>query len=153
MAESSNRMLRCLEKTNTTMGRFIYTLKSHPGCRLSVVKYPSLQMQETEEALSKVLSKFDIAIAAQSTSASLEAYLTGMRVIVFLGNGELNLSPLRGISGVSFVSNPEEMSLALTTQNSLDQRLQLQEFFWLDRDLPRWRRLIEDFGYTLIENQ
>lgn len=151
--DSSHRMLKCIEKASIAINKhFIYTLKSHPSCAISSCNYPGLQLQETEDALAEILGEFDIAIAGQSTSASLEAYLAGLRIIVFLGNGELNLCPLRGITGVSFVSNTAEMETALTSEDSVKQKVQIRDFFWLDNDLPRWRKLIGDFGYTQIGN-
>jgi len=143
LIDSSNRMLNCLNEVNVKLkDRFLYTLKAHPGCPIMASEYSGLQLQETDEALAEILTKFDIAIAAQSTSASIDAYIAGLRVIVFLGNGDLNLCPLRGISGVSFVSSSVEMEAALTSEDPVQQQVQVQDLFWLDKDLPRWRKLL-----------
>jgi hypothetical protein len=57
----------------------------------------------------------------------------------------LNLSPLRGWAGVLFASTPEELTLALTSAATATSTLgDKNEFFTLDPELPRWRKLILD---------
>ena len=70
--------------------------------------------------------------------------------MVFLGGGGLNLSPLRGVDGVTFVSTPSEIAVALAAHDQLESEFQPQNFFWLDPNLPRWRKLLADSGYPQV---
>ncbi len=122
---------------------FQLTLKPHPGYSVDLTQYPRLLADETRDALGEILDAYDVAVAANSTSASIDAYLAGLSVIIALDGDELNLSPLRGQSGIRFVSTGMELAEALqsagsaTVPNNLDR-----DFFFLDSDLPRWKRLL-----------
>ena len=64
--------------------------------------------------LDDILNDYDIAYAGNSTSASVDAYLKGMRVIVILDEFQLNVSPLRSRENVNFVSTPNQLAKALS---------------------------------------
>ena len=60
-----------------------------------------------------------------------------------LNQMEPNLSPLRGQPDVSFVNTPEELAEALQKgQQDTVSRPDSNDFFFLDQELPRWRKLL-----------
>jgi hypothetical protein len=63
-------------------------------------------------------------------------------VIAILDGDCLNLSPLRGHVGVRFVTTSEELAESLRTVDRGGVAEQHEEFFILDRALPRWKRLL-----------
>jgi surface carbohydrate biosynthesis protein (TIGR04326 family) len=121
------------------------TFKAHPGHAVDLAAYPTLTMQQTGESLSQILSEFDVVVAANSTSACVDAYMAGLPVIVDLDGDGLNLSPLRGQPGVYFVSSAGEMIVALQAVAQGESRTHSDraDFFCLDLELPRWKRLLE----------
>ena len=123
------------------------TFKPHPGHAVDLSEYPGLNALQTTESLHKILDRYDVAIAANSTSASLDAFLAGLRVIVDLSGNDLNLSALRGQPGVGFVSTPQELVHALMASRSGAQPTNDREnFFFLDAALPRWQALLRDLA-------
>lgn len=128
------------------------TFKPHPGHVVNLRRYPDLTARETTESLHKILDQYDVAISANSTSASLDAFLAGLRVIVDLSGDDLNLSALRGQPMVRFVSTPQELADALTALPSgarhADDR---GSFFFLSAALPRWQALLTDLGVFVPE--
>jgi surface carbohydrate biosynthesis protein (TIGR04326 family) len=123
------------------------TFKPHPGLAVDLREYPDLAALETTESLHKILNRYDVAIAANSTSASLDAFLGGLQVIVDLSGNDLNLSALRGQPGVAFVSTPQEMVNSLMAFRSGSRPANDRgNFFFLDAALPRWRALLTDLG-------
>ena len=71
--------------------------------------------------------------------------MAGLRVIVYLDACDFNYSPVRGFSGVTFVTTPKEMKDAIELEcKDVETEKALDQFFWLDRDLPRWRRFLEN---------
>lgn len=142
---SMHRLLRMLEESTKLLPPgYKFTLKPHPGYAVNLADYPCLQTEETTEALDRILGDYDLAVAANSTSASVDAYLGGVPVIIGLDGAGLNLNPLRGQSGVRFVSTPIELADALQIVNkSAATKLNQDEFFFLDPELPRWKRLLE----------
>ena len=143
--ESMHGLLRILEDTTKLLPRgYKFTLKPHPGYAVNLADYPGLQAEETTDALDQILDDYDIAVVANSTSASVDAYLAGLPVIIGLDGADLNLNPLRGQSGVRFVSTPSELAEALQmADKSAATNLNRDEFFFLDPELPRWKRLLE----------
>jgi len=120
-----------------------FTLKPHPAFAVEVAAYPGLDLRITTDALDRIVGRYDIAYAANSTSASLEAYLAGLPVIVALDGRGLNLSPLSGQPGVRFVGTAGELldALAQATTSS-ECEPDGERFFFLDAALPRWKRLL-----------
>ena len=101
----------------------------------------SFSIEETFEkwGQEEILGDFDIAYSTNLTSAAVEAYITGLQVVVMLNETELNYSPLRGQPDVLFVSSPEELAEAL--QSSLQKPVS-NDFFFLDPELSSWSNLL-----------
>jgi surface carbohydrate biosynthesis protein (TIGR04326 family) len=121
---------------------FELTLKPHPGYAVNLAEYPGMEAVVTAESLAGILARYDVAVAANSTSAAVDAYVAGLPVIIGLDGDDLNLSPLRGSSGVRFVTTPEELAEALQTAGREVPTAERDHFFFLDAELPRWRRLL-----------
>jgi surface carbohydrate biosynthesis protein (TIGR04326 family) len=139
-----DNFLKLLEEaTKLLPSSYKFTFKPHPVCAVRLADYPGLRADETSEALDKILGEYDIALATNSTSASVDAYMAGLPVIIALDGTDLNLSPLRGQPGVRFVGTPDELVEALQTPDlgrSTDAGG--NNFFFLDTGLPRWKQLL-----------
>lgn len=144
MIEKSNHnLLSLLERSLSSLpGNYKFTFKPHPGLQDDLANYPGIVAEQTTEKLDRILSKFDMAISANSTSAAVDAFLAGLPVIIGLDGSSFNLSPLRGQPGVFFVGTPEEMISALTNQSPSKMNFHEQDLFWLDEKLPRWHHLL-----------
>ncbi len=143
--ESMHNFLRLLENTVELMPSDCkFTFKPHPAYAVPLDKYSRLRADETKDALHRILTDFDIVLTAYGTSASLDAYLTGLPVVICLNGSDFNLSPLRGHSGVYFISTPKELAERLqVTISNADRRPVSNEFFFLDPELPRWKKLLQ----------
>ncbi len=122
-----------------------FTLKPHPGYAVDLSRFPDLAITRTNESLSKVLCDYDVVLAANGTSAAVDAYVAQLPVIVALDGRSLNLSPLRGRPGASFISTPQELVRALESAAgglAADERSH-EDFFFLSPDLRRWRQMLE----------
>ena len=121
------------------------TLKPHPISPIGLGMFPTLNLQTVDRPLAEVLPAFDVAIASHATTAGVEAYVAGLRVLIWLDPRDLNLSDLRGMVGVNFVSGPEDLARELGDAVPTDTRSSApSEFFCLDAGLPRWRRLLAE---------
>jgi len=144
LLESTKALLNRLENVPKSWSSL--TIKSHPGALIDIKDYPALHLSEERDALSAILPNFNIAIVVGSTTAALDSYLAGLKVIVFLMEGELNMSPLRGFDGVSFVRTEADLEKALDISRESKLNGGKVDYFWTDKDLPRWRKLL-DFYY------
>jgi surface carbohydrate biosynthesis protein (TIGR04326 family) len=143
-ASATARMMALVTAAAVTCpARFSYTAKPHPNCPVRPDDYPSLGLEVETAPLGQIVRRYDVAFASGSTSAAVDAYLSGVPVVVMLDDAELNLSPLRGQPGVRFVSTPAELAEALqATAYVSGSRPNSADFFNLGRELPAWRRLL-----------
>jgi surface carbohydrate biosynthesis protein (TIGR04326 family) len=122
-------------------GEVAFVVKPHPACPIDAADYPSLTMRLTNRPLGELLPDCDVAYTSNTTSASVDAHSLGVPVITVRDGKALNISPLRGVSGVTFVGNAAELASALGRAREATQAV-VEPYFCLDRSLPRWRQLL-----------
>jgi surface carbohydrate biosynthesis protein (TIGR04326 family) len=66
-----------------------------------------------------------------------------------LDGNTFNVSPLRGLKGVVYVTNPMELAEALGEAKHR-KRMVAEPYFCLDEALPRWRKLL---GLNVVHGQ
>ena len=141
------RMLDCMGGAVARMnGRLLLTLKPHPVGGITRELYPGLAFELTDRPLAEIISDFDVAFSSNATSAGLDALLAGLPVAVFLEPTEFNLSPLRELPGVRFVTTPKQLAIALQTPPSSARTPAPGDFFWLDMGFSKWRELLAGAG-------
>jgi surface carbohydrate biosynthesis protein (TIGR04326 family) len=151
---STIQMLNCVEKALLIMKsnhddlKINFVFKSHPITKVDLSKFDLPELVETDNSLNDILSSFDIMIATDSTSAGVEAYLAGLKVIVFIYSQRVNLSPLKGVDGVLFVRNEQSLSKILLSEDLLYNNVKPEPFFWTDKKLPKWSKIFKDAGYS-----
>jgi len=119
-------------------------VKAHPASPLQNGEFPTLEFAVVSEPLGEALSRFDVAFASSTTSGAVDAWLAGLPVVVMLDDTELNFSPLRGKSGVRFVSTPDELVTALRESDVWRSEKHQEDFFYLDPRLPKWQAILTD---------
>ena len=118
--------------------------KPHPAAQqISPKDYPALNFTITHDSLQSLLPNCQIAYTSVATSAAVEAYYAGLQVISVLIPETLNQSPLRGMSGVEFISSANELISAINKYTAFSQSARKKHnFFQLDKDLKRWQKLL-----------
>jgi len=145
--QSMRHLLRPMQGTMTLAGSgYQLTLKPHPGYSPDLAEYPGLNVTVTREPLAQIIACYDVAVAANSTSAAVDAYVAGLPVIIALDGDNLNLSPLRGQPGARFVSSPEDLadSLRGAAVECVVEDRNRSEIFFLDQELWRWKKLMRE---------
>jgi len=140
---SNHRLLCDLEKAMQNLPNdYSLSFKPHPGLDVNLNNYPNLKVKITLKELENILSSFDLVISANSTSASVDAFLAGIPLIIHMDGSNLNLSPFRGKDGICFVWNVEHLIRAISVISTLETDNHKQEYFWIDPRLPRWNALL-----------
>ena len=142
-AAATKALLVLLEKLKVKGLKFI--IKFHPGTLMDLNQYPSLNINEVKLPLNKILSQFNTCIAIGSTTAGLNAYLSGLRVSVFLVEGELNLSPLKGIPSIKYLYNLVDLK-SFISGNRESHPVKSEDslpYFWQDSFLSKWNSLVK----------
>ena len=138
-------MLRFLEDARPLLTQPVcITLKPHPNLMVEPRAHPTLDLTVVTDPLAQVLPRYDLVFASNNTSASVDAYVAGLPVLVSLDANDLNFSPLRGRPGVRFVRDAAALARALdeAAGSTMAPSAEAARFFYLDRTLPRWRRLL-----------
>lgn len=120
-------------------------VKSHPACPIKKSDWPSLNYTLLEDSLDQLVDSYDVAFTSNITAAAVDAYLAGKRVLSMLDPETFNMSPLRGFSGVDFVSTSSELVDCLTRLGSTavsPEEDGVGQYFYTDSALPRWKQLL-----------
>lgn len=118
--------------------------KPHPATPIDPALYRDLEFSISELNVSELLLNSDIVYASALTSASVDAFCSGLPVIVALDPSSLNLSPLRNCPGVLFISSTDELREALRQLEQSEEYLHENEpFFYVGSNLDRWRQLLD----------
>jgi surface carbohydrate biosynthesis protein (TIGR04326 family) len=137
-------LLTCLEQATANMSlRCNFTLKTHQNCPMSIKNYPILNLKETNDSLEKILPHFDLVFVAGSSTAALDAYIAGLKVIVFLDSRDFNYSPVRGFDDVMFISTSREIKEILELKEISVKKKSIDHFFWMEKGLPKWRLFLK----------
>ncbi len=146
LKENTYKQLNLLSSALADVDQSVrYIIKPHPACPVNMLDFPSLRGELSTKPIKELLMISDVVYSSLITSAAIDAYCAGLPVITLLDGKTLNMSPLRGVKGVYFVKNSEDLSSAINTieATDLDQK---GYYFYLDPGLPRWHKwLIDDF--------
>jgi len=119
-------------------------VKPHLLCPILEEDYPELNMTITDKPIDKLINNCIIAYTSSVTSAAVDVYFTGKKVISMLDPKSLNLSPLRNGSNVQFVSTGEELSKVLNDSDKIKpSNSQGSDYFYIDKNLPKWKKLLQ----------
>lgn len=145
---NTRMQIRFLEQSVRSLpADMVITVKPHPACKICVEDYPDLRMSIVTEPVEKLLAECHAAYTSALTSAAVDAYCAGVPVVSVLDATTLNISPLRGKAGVFYASTPDELVGALIAIAAAPRAAATkQDFFTIDRELPRWRNLLVGAG-------
>jgi len=136
-------LLRVRDASQQLGADWTFTFKPHPAYPISPKQLIGWDIPVLEGSLIDILPPFGCVIAGNSTSACLDAYLAGKPVMIAQSGASLNLSPLRGQSGVVFFESAYQLATALTAhQDVTEAEYSRSTYFHLDKDLPRWKALL-----------
>jgi len=117
-------------------------VKPHPAFLINPKHYPNISMKISMEPIAELLKDCDVAYSSGVTSAAVDAYCIGTPVISVLDPNLMNLSPLRSCDGVIFISTSKELVKALYSIKCKPNIVGKTNYFIVDKDLPRWRRIL-----------
>lgn len=146
LSENTYKQLKLFEKISDNLTDWKVTLKPHPLTTVELSDFQSLKglsIEISTKPLEILLREHQVAYTSLVTSAAVEAYSSGLNVVSFADCTCLNLSPLNGLSGVSFVSTPDALEKSLFI--GINKR-SAEDYFFSSTDLRRWRDVIKVFG-------
>ena len=144
LPKTTNNLLYCINKVFSSIkSNYVIKFKPHPANFIIDNKFSFLEEFRSNKPINELLNDEMIVITSGFTSAGLDAYCYGAKVICYLDSNKLNYSILKGVDGVSFFSNSKELSKELNNINhKLRKPVFTENFFWLNRKLPMWKKLL-----------
>ncbi len=143
LAETNKKMLAWVGSAAALLSaETTYTLKPHPAFPIDDTDFPKIQIHVTDSSMPELLRHVDVVFASDTTSAAVDAYCSGVPVVIMWDGGNFNLSPLRGVPDVNYVRSIDELVMALGNVKR-DSIISPHEFFYQNSELPGWRKLIE----------
>lgn len=137
---SLSKSLNLLDKKS--MNKFSFTLKEHPLRKMSHLLNISYDL--TRKNIFELSDEFNVAIVANTTSAIVDLYLLGFKIISVLDDSQINLSPLKQNADIFFL---KDKSLLLDYLNKLDKinliKSEKKDFFYSTKDFNLWRKILD----------
>jgi surface carbohydrate biosynthesis protein (TIGR04326 family) len=93
--------------------------------------------------LAQFFEDVDVLYCSAITSAVIDGVCAGLPVIQCLDPMSFNLSPLRENDSVQLVRTCAELATALAQIDRFVPNVGPNDFFNLDRSLPRWKNLLQ----------
>ncbi len=124
-----------------------FYFKPHPDQKIINRKWPNINFLEPTVFIHDVLVNTDLAITSPTTSAALDAYISGVSVLTFLSESRPNFSPLYNCKGVLFFSSYhvfEEKILYLLLSNMKNEQ-KINSYFTINKNLYNWKRIFSEY--------
>lgn len=142
LEESNINLCNSLNLINLkSVKNFSFTLKEHPLRKMSHLL--KIDFDKTKKDIFDLSDEFDIAIVSNTTSAIVDLYLLGFKIISILDDNQVNLSPLKQNSDILFL---KDKSLLLDHLNKLDNMKKLRpeknKFFYSTEKFNMWDEIL-----------
>jgi surface carbohydrate biosynthesis protein (TIGR04326 family) len=120
------------------------SVKAHPATVIPKNLFGDITIVYTTEPLSTLVKKFDFVFTSNISSAAVDVYFTNVALIQHLDGEYFNMSPLKGLNDVHFISSSKEM-LAILNNELIKSRLDIGDYFYLNDELIKWKAILNSF--------
>ena len=135
-AEITDQLLSIFEH-GVDSSKYQCVFKPHPMCPVNQNRLSEIGLELFTGEIASLLAETDIMITTSPTSAAVEGFCLGIRIILFHDGNGLNMSPLKDAREVLFISSSNELRDAVATsiQHPANSH---RPYFTLDDSLGRW---------------
>lgn len=118
--------------------KYNFTFKSHPANIINPQLLKNFKV--TSKNLNELFYYFDTIICPSSSGSSVDAFIVGIKVILYNDN-EVNTSPLYGYSNLMSFLTKRELLDCLEKPNDM---VNSQDFFYLNKNYQKWNQLLKN---------
>ncbi len=145
LSATNKKMINCLEETIILLKEKIsISIKPHPGTPIPLLFYNKLDVIIRTEDLSDLIEEFDLIFTSNISSSAVDVYMTGKVLVQYIDWKYFNMSPLRGINGIRYISSGQEF-VAIINEGLFMSEDDKQDFFFTDDSLVKWNRLLQTY--------
>jgi len=140
------KQIQILRELASLVGdKYAFTFRPHPAKQILHESLPTGVSLSEVHAAGQALAECDVALCSNMSSASLDANLRGIPILIFRDGRAFNGSPLIAGPEIKYVNDAAEVAAALG-ELSFDGRPLFKDqtySMYLDSGLPRWRTLLD----------
>lgn len=118
-------------------------VKPHPSQPLTKDLFQSLQVEITNKPLTELFDEVDLVLTGSTSSAAVEAYLSGVPLITITSDDSMNFGPLRGFSTVSLTMKEQLTASHVTNAQTFANQPADESYFYRDAEIPAWKALLQ----------
>jgi surface carbohydrate biosynthesis protein (TIGR04326 family) len=145
LSSTNKKMISCLKEAVGLLNSTIsISVKPHPGTPIPVSFYNNFEVTIRTEALQDLINEFDLIFTSNISSSAVDVYISGKFLVQFIDWKYFNMSPLRGVYGIPYVSTAQEF-VSIINEGCLNSEDFKQDFFFTDTNLVKWNQLIETY--------
>ena len=131
------KMINIVENISNS-NRYNFSFKSHPAGTINSSQLKKFNL--TSDHLNDLFSHFDTVICPISSGSSVEAFIVGLKTILYVDN-EIDTSPIYGYSNSINFSTEDQLLRCLEEPNGAKN---IQDFFYLNSDYKYWNQLLKN---------
>ena len=122
-----------------------FIFRPHPAKQILQESLPTGVSLSGVHTAGKALAECDVALCGNMSSASLDANLRGIPILIFRDGRVFNGSPLIAGPGIKYVNDAAEVVAALGELSFDGRPIFMDQTYsmYLDSGLPRWRILLD----------
>jgi len=142
LKESNRNLSVSLNLINLQSAKnFSFTLKEHPLTKMSHLL--KVDFDKTEKDIFDLSDEFNIAIVGNTTSAIVDLYLLGFKIISILDDNQINLSPLKKISDIFFLKDKSLLLDYLSKSDNIKElKSKKNNFFYSSEKFNMWDEIL-----------
>jgi surface carbohydrate biosynthesis protein (TIGR04326 family) len=143
LKSTNDLMISCLVDALTKFDQPVMVIiKPHPANPVRHEDYPKINFEISYEALSELFLRSTLVFTSNITSAAVDAYYSLKPLVQFLDGAFFNVSPLREVLGINYITESEGLLNCLLTlpKVSADE----VSYFFLNRELDNWKILLSE---------
>ncbi len=118
-----------------------FYVRAHPACPVDLASVAEIDLKEADASLIESFNKCNVVVTGGGTSAAVDAYCSGLKVIQVLLPQQFNMCPLRGLPGVDYVRNAQSLKQKID-QFVLSSYTDRIAYFNLDDQILKWKNLL-----------
>jgi len=118
-------------------------IKPHPACKVSEDDLYNIDAKINNTNLGDLILNADVVFTGNVSSSSVEAYFLGKKIISVRNLQDLDMSPLRGVNNVSFVSDKALFLLSLKEAFNNSKVINSEEFLSLNSRMDSWLEILD----------
>jgi len=133
-------LFSCLPKKLLSDLKIIF--KPHPLAVITKSDFHKFPFEISTLSIGELVDSYDIAFTSNPTVASVDVFLSNKKTLIMQDYSSFNMSPLRGVDGVSFISSPNDLEEEIIKNFETPKR-KIIDFFELNKELKNWKKLLD----------